>query len=74
MSCLNPFDVQSRHIMTEDGQAESLYAGVGGRGGNNTCWCIGNGQAAQLYLSDKCLTLSCMHDQIAVLVKKNDKV
>lgn len=33
MSCLNPFDVQSRHIMTEDGQAECLYSGVGGRGG-----------------------------------------
>lgn len=33
MSCLNPFDVQSRHIMTADGHAESLYAGVGARGG-----------------------------------------
>ena len=30
---LNPFDVQSRHIVTADGHAESLYAGVGGRGG-----------------------------------------
>ena len=33
MSCLNPQDVQSRHIMTVDGHAESLYAGCGMRGG-----------------------------------------
>lgn len=33
MSCLNPYDVQSRHIMTDDGHAESLYAGCGMRGG-----------------------------------------
>ena len=30
---LNPFDVQSRHIVTTDGHAESLYAGYGMRGG-----------------------------------------
>jgi hypothetical protein len=74
MSCLNPFDVQSRHIMTTDGQAESLYAGVGARGGNSMCWCIGNGQAAQTKLYDKCITLNCMHDPMAVMVKKNDKI
>ena len=33
MSTLNPFDVQSRHIVTTDGQAETLYAGHGMRGG-----------------------------------------
>ena len=33
MSCLNPFDVQSRHIITTDGVAETLYAGCGMRGG-----------------------------------------
>lgn len=33
MACLNPGDVQSRHIMSEDGQAECLYSGVGNRGG-----------------------------------------
>lgn len=33
MSCLNPFDVQSRHIMSADGPAETLYAGCGDRGG-----------------------------------------
>ena len=33
MSCLNPFDVQSRHIVTTDGVAETLYAGCGMRGG-----------------------------------------
>ena len=33
MNCLNPFDVQSRHIMSTDGQAETLYAGCGNRGG-----------------------------------------
>lgn len=33
MSTLNPFDVQSRHIVTADGQAETLYAGFGDRGG-----------------------------------------
>ena len=32
MACLNPGDVQSRHIMSEDGQAECLYSGVGNRG------------------------------------------
>lgn len=32
MGCLNPGDVQSRHIMSVDGQAESLYAGAGNRG------------------------------------------
>lgn len=30
---LNPFDVQSRHIVTTDGHAETLYAGHGMRGG-----------------------------------------
>ena len=25
--CLNPWDVQSKHIMTPDGIAESLYSG-----------------------------------------------
>lgn len=72
MSCLNPFDVQSRHIMTDDGQAESLYAGCGMRGGSNTCWCIGNGQAHQFYLQDKMGALNCMHDQQIVMVKKGE--
>lgn len=72
MSCLNPFDVQSRHIMTEDGHAESLYAGCGMRGGSNTCWCIGNGQAHQFYLQDKMGALNCMHDQQIVMVRKNE--
>lgn len=70
MGCLNPGDVQSRHIMSVDGQAESLYAGVGNRGGRCTSWCIGNGQLQQLKLHDLCPTLNCMHDQIAVLVRK----
>jgi len=34
MGCLNPGDVQSRHVMSEDGQAECLYSGVGNRGGS----------------------------------------
>lgn len=73
MSCLNPFDVQSRHIMTEDGQAECLYSGVGGRGGgSNTCWCIGNGQVMQTDLHDTAMTLNCMHDQQIVMVRKNE--
>lgn len=33
MATLNPFDVQSRHIVEEDGTAEALYAGCGTRGG-----------------------------------------
>lgn len=73
MGCLNPGDVQSRHIMSVDGQAESLYAGAGNRGGNSTSWCIGNGQLQQLKLHEICPTLNCMHDQIAVLVRKDDK-
>lgn len=70
---LNPFDVQSRHIVTTDGHAESLYAGYGMRGGSNTCWCIGNGQAHQFYLQDKMGALNCMHDQQIVMVKKNER-
>jgi len=69
MSCLNPFDVQSRHIVEEDGHAESLYAAVHG-GGNNTSWCIGNGQVMQTGLHDKALTLNCMHDQQIILQRK----
>ena len=33
MATLNPFDVQSRHVVSEDGTAEALYAGCGVRGG-----------------------------------------
>lgn len=73
MSCLNPFDVQSRHIMTDDGHAESLYAGVGMRGGSNTCWCIGNGQVMQTDLHEIAMCLNCMHDQQIVMVRKEKK-
>lgn len=31
-------------------------------------WCIGNGQLAQLKLSDKAYALNCMHDEQALLV------
>lgn len=37
MATLNPFDVQSRHIVEEDGTAETLYAGCGDRGGATVC-------------------------------------
>jgi len=70
MACLNPGDVQSRHVMSEDGQSECLYSGVGNRGVSSTSWCIGNGQLQQLKLHELCPTLNCMYDQIAVLVRK----
>ena len=37
-------------------------------------WCIGNGQVAQLELHEKCLCLNCMHDPMAVMVRKNMNV
>lgn len=36
-------------------------------------WCIGNGQVAQLYMSEKCLCLNCMHDQMIVMVERSEK-
>ena len=35
-SCLNPWDVQSKHIQTPDGVAESLYAGECRYGGGES--------------------------------------
>lgn len=35
-SCLNPWDVQSKHIQTEDGKAESLYSGECRYGGGES--------------------------------------
>lgn len=74
MATLNPFDVQSRHIVEEDGTAGTLYAGCGDRGGGNSmCFCIGNGQVMQTGLHETALTLNCMHDQQIVLVRKGTK-
>ena len=33
MSCLNPWDVQSKRVLTIDSIADSLYAGMGEGGG-----------------------------------------
>ena len=47
-------------------QDQTLFVPRGG-------WCIGNGQVAQTKLYDKCICLNCMHDQIAVLVKRRER-
>lgn len=73
MATLNPFDVQSRHIVEDSGTAETLYAGCGDRGGNSMCYSIGNGQVMQTGLHKTALTLNCMHDQQIVLVRKGTK-
>ncbi len=54
----------------------SYYKGQGERAGIEReflCYCIGNGQRKQAMFSDTCNTLSCMHDQQAILVTDINK-
>ena len=41
MSCLNPWDVQSKHVMDVNGVAEALYAGECRYGGGEAYVCYG---------------------------------
>lgn len=52
----------------------SYYKGTGARNGQErpVVYCIGNGQADNTDIHDKCLTLSTMHDQQAVMVTAVD--
>ena len=51
----------------------TIPATLGMGGGNNTCYCVGNGQVMQTKLHDKVMCLNCMHDQQIVLIRKEQK-
>lgn len=53
-----------------DGRAPTLNARMG-TGGNQVPVIVGNGQLAQVKLSDVARTLNCMHDQQAVMMGKS---
>ncbi len=75
--CLNPWDVQSKHIQPENGIAEALYSGECRGGGGESyvmdshAVCIGNGQVHDaISPSDEVSkTLNCLVDPMKVLVE-----
>ena len=52
VKCLNPWDVQSKHIMSTDGISETLYAGECRWGGSEAyvCYCFQQNQREEVRL------------------------
>ncbi len=52
--CLNPWDVQSKHIQPEDGKAEALYSGeCRGGGGESYVMCLNDQDGSQKAEADR---------------------
>lgn len=61
-------------VVRECGETSPSLCARAGTGGNNVpcVYSIGNGQSAQIGLSEKARTLDCMHDQQAIMVSTVD--